>query len=96
MAEPTEAVDTNSIHPDACWVNGQGVVFGQRAYVTSVIGAARTEVVSAHEAGHETKNQFKRKPFGAGDHTAGAGLMDPFGSQSSFTAGEINILKGLA
>jgi hypothetical protein len=89
-------VEGNSIHPDARWVNGQGVAFGQRAYVTSGMGAARTEVVIAHEAGHETKNQFKRKPFGAGDHTAGAGLMDPFASQSSFTAGEIDILKGLA
>jgi hypothetical protein len=59
------------------------------------MSAARTEVAVAHEAGHETKNQFKREPFGPGDHSAAAGLMDPTGSLSSFTAREIKILRGI-
>jgi hypothetical protein len=52
--------------------------------------------VIAHEAGHETKNQFKREQFGGGDHSAAAGLMDPTGSLAAFTAREIEVLKGLA
>ncbi len=87
-------VEGSNIHPDRRWINGQGVSYGQRAYITAGMSAARTKVAIAHEAGHETKNQFKRKTFGAGDHTAGAGLMDPTGSRSSFTAGEQDILKG--
>jgi hypothetical protein len=88
-------VEGRSIHPDRRWVNGQGVSFGSRAYVMAGMSAARTEVAVAHEAGHETKNQFKREPFGPGDHSAAAGLMDPTGSLSSFTAREIKILRGI-
>ena len=55
----------------------------------------RTQVAVAHEAGHETKNQFKRLVFGRGDHSAVAGLMDPVGSLPNFTAREIEILRGL-
>lgn len=91
----TITVEGRAIHPDRRWINGQGLSFGGRAYVIAGMSAARTEVCVAHEAGHETKNQFKRKPFGAGDHS-GAGLMDPVGSQNSFTAGEVDILRGLA
>ncbi|RZB33587.1 MAG: hypothetical protein SRB2_03933 [Desulfobacteraceae bacterium Eth-SRB2] len=87
-------VEGSNIHPDTRWISGQGLSYGQRAYITAGMSAARTKVAIAHEAGHETKNQFKRKTFGAGDHTAGAGLMDPTGSRSSFAAGEIEILKG--
>lgn len=87
-------VEGQSIHPDSRWIRGQGLAYGNRAYITSGMSAARTEVAIAHEAGHETKNQFKRKPFGAGDHSSSAGLMDPTGSLSSFTAGEKKILRG--
>lgn len=83
-----------AIHPDARCIGGQGLSYGQRAYITAGMSAACTKVAIAHEAGHETKNQFKRKTFGGGDHTAGAGLMDPIGSRSSVVAGEIEILKG--
>jgi hypothetical protein len=87
-------VEGRSIHPDALWIPGQGVAFGNRAYVISGMSAARTEVAIAHEAGHETKNQFKRKDFGVGDHNGAAGLMDPTGSVSNFTPTETNILRG--
>lgn len=89
-------VEGSVVHPDSRWIEGQGVSFGNRAYVMAGMSAARTEVAVAHEAGHETKNQFKRKVFGAGDHNAAAGLMDPTGSVSAFTATEIDILRGLA
>ena len=88
-------VEGGSVRPDWRWVNGQGVSFGNRAYVMAGMSAARTEVAVAHEAGHETKNQFKRDTFGPGDHSAAAGLMDPVGSLSSFTAREIKILRGI-
>jgi len=87
-------VERWTIHPDRRWVQGQGVAFGGRAYITAGMSAARTKVVIAHEAGHETKNQFKRASFGAGDHSAIAGLMDPSGSLASFQAGEKKILRG--
>ena len=84
-----------SVLPDQRWVNGQGVSYQSRAYVFAGMTAARTEIAVAHEAGHETKNQFKRDLFGPGDHSAAAGLMDPGGSVSSFTAREIKILRGI-
>lgn len=89
-------VEGSNLHPDRRWINGQGLSHNQRAYVIAGMSAARTEVAIAHEAGHETKRQFKRKEFGAGDHTAGAGLMDPFGTQNAFTAAELKILRGFA
>lgn len=88
------SVEGRNIHPDSRWINGQGLSYGQRAYITAGMSSARTKVAIAHEAGHETKNQFKRKTFGSGDHTSGSGLMDPTGSRSSFTTGEKDILKG--
>lgn len=88
-------VEGTNIHPDRRWINGQGLAYGNRAYITAGMSAARTEVVIAHEAGHETKNQFKRNRFGAGDHTSTAGLMDPTGSQNSFTVGEKKKLRGV-
>ena len=91
----TIAVEGRNIHPDQRWINGQGVSYGQRAYVTSGMTVARTKVVIVHEAGHETKNQFKREQFGAGDHSAAAGLMDPTASLAAFTAREKEILRGL-
>jgi hypothetical protein len=84
-----------SIHPDKRWKEGEGVSYQSRAYVFAGMSSARTEVAVAHEAGHETKNQFKRDTFGPGDHSSAAGLMDPFGSISSFTAREIKILRGI-
>lgn len=87
-------VEGISIHPDRRWINGQGLSYGQRAYITAGMSAARTKVGIAHEAGHESKNQFKRKTFGGGDHSAAAGLMDPVGSLSSFTATEKEVLRG--
>lgn len=89
-------VEGSNIHPDRRWINGQGLSHNNRAYVIAGMSAARTEVAIAHEAGHETRRQFKRKDFGAGDHTAGAGLMDPFGTQNAFTAAELKILRGFA
>lgn len=89
-------VEGTTLHPDRRWVNGQGLSHNNRAYVIAGMSAARTEVAIAHEAGHETRRQFKRKDFGAGDHTAGAGLMDPFGTQNAFTAAELKILRGFA
>lgn len=91
----TIQVEGRNIHPDQRWVNGQGLSYAQRAYITAGMSAARTQVVIAHEAGHETKNQFKRAVFGAGDHSAAAGLMDPTASLNAFTVGEKEILKGL-
>ena len=88
-------VEGRNIHPDARWIRGQGVSVGNRAYVTAGMSAARTQVVVTHEAGHETKNQFKKDVFGPGDHTAGAGLMDPTGSVNAFTPGEKKILRGI-
>lgn len=88
-------VATRNIHPDTRWQNVQGFAFTSRAYVMAGTSGARARVVVAHEAGHETKNQFKRAPFGVGDHSAAAGLMDPTGSENDFTASEIKILKGI-
>jgi len=82
------------IHPDQRWANWQGISYGQRAYITAGLTAARFKVVIAHEAGHETKNHFKRKDFGSGDHSAAAGLMDPTGSLSAFTVDEMKTLRG--
>jgi hypothetical protein len=53
------------------------------------------KVVIAHEAGHETKNQFRRAAFGRGDHSPHAGLMDPFGTRSSFSDAEKKVLRGI-
>ena len=87
-------VEGAKIHPDKRWVGGVGLSYGKRAYITAGDSAAGTKNTIAHEAGHETKNQFKRKPFGAGDHSAVAGLMDPTGSLNNFTATEIKVLRG--
>ena len=87
-------VEGRNIPPDNRWVNGQGFDYQGRAYIMSGMSAARTEVAIAHEAGHNSKNHFKRDNFGPGDHSAAAGLMDPTGSVSAFTAAEIKILRG--
>ncbi len=88
------AIHGSNIHPDQRWTRWQGISSGNRAYITAGMSAARTKIVIAHEAGHETKNQFKRKNFGGGDHSATAGIMDPTGSRSSFTATEKKVLRG--
>ena len=88
-------VEGNDVHPDSRWVNGQGFSYQQRAYIIAGMSAARTKVVIAHEAGHETKNQFKRAEFGVGDHSLASGLMDPTGSRVSFTVAEKKILRGI-
>lgn len=82
------------IHPDSRWIEGEGLSRRQRAYITAGMTNARTRSAIAHEAGHESKNQFKRDQFGPGDHTAAAGLMDPVGTLNAFTAGEKKILRG--
>lgn len=90
-----------TIHPDERWKEGQGLAYLKRMFITTGMGNTRTEVAIAHEAGHETNNQFKRRLFGPSsavdpdkDHTSGSGLMDRSGSRSSFTAGEKKILRG--
>ena len=60
----TITVEGKVIQPDQRWINGQGVSYGNRAYITAGMSVARTKVAIAHEAGHETKNQFKRDLFG--------------------------------
>lgn len=90
----TITVEGSTLHPDRRWVLGQGVSVGGRAYVMAGMSAARTRVAIAHEAGHETKNQFPRAQFGGGDHSAAAGLMDTVGSVAAFTARERQLLKG--
>jgi len=92
---------TNAAHwstytgdPDGRWDRAGGFAYGNRAYIYTGTANARTRVVIAHEAGHESKQQFKRKLFGAGDHTSGSGLMDTTGSRNSFTNGERDILRG--
>jgi hypothetical protein len=88
-------VEGRSIHPDRRWVNGLGVSRKKRAYIVAGDSAASTEVTIAHEAGHETKNQFKRDVFGPDhDHSAAAGLMDAWGTRNAFTAREKEILRG--
>lgn len=87
-------VEGTTLHPDRRWVQGQGVSVGRRAYVMAGMSAARTRVAIAHEVGHETKSQFPRDQFGTGDHSAAAGLMDPGGTLSAFTAAERRLLKG--
>lgn len=87
-------VEGDRIHPDERWVAGLGFSHANRAFIIAGMVAKETEVTIAHEAGHETQNQFKRKDFGSGDHTSGSGLMDEYGSRSSFTAGEKKILRG--
>lgn len=89
-------VEGDDVRPDDRWVYGQGLSYGNRAYILAGPGAARMKVVIAHEAGHETKNQFERADFGGGDHSASAGLMDPTGSLASFTQAEKNKLRGIA
>ena len=88
-------VEDSTIHPDSRWIEGQGVSMGQRAYVTAGMSAARTRVTVAHEAAHESKNQFQKAPFGPDDHSAVAGMMDPVASVSPFTAREKEILRGV-
>jgi len=88
------SVEGRTIHPDRKWIRGQGLSYGQRAYITAGMTAARTQVTIAHEAAHESENQFKRAEFGPGDHTAGVGLMDTTSSVNAFTAGEKKILRG--
>ncbi|MFN0101338.1 MAG: peptidoglycan-binding protein [Bryobacteraceae bacterium] len=83
------------VHPDARWQRVQGFAFGSRAHVMAGTSGARARVVVAHEAGHESKNQFKRAVFGPGDHSPADGLMEFTASLSDFTAAEIKILKGL-
>jgi hypothetical protein len=68
---------------------------GQRAYVTKGMSVARTRVTVAHEAAHESKNQFRKAQFGPGDHSPVAGMMDPVASVSPFTAREKEILRGV-
>src|SRR5690606_33846612 len=85
-----------SVHPDLRWSLAEGFAIGQRAYVMKgPPNPSRIRDIIAHEAGHESANQFKRRPFGPGDHTPGPGLMDTTGSQSTFAAGEKSILRGL-
>ncbi len=88
-------VEGRSIHPDSRWIEGQGVSMGQRAYVTKGMSVARTRVTVAHEAAHESKNQFRKAQFGPGDHSPVAGMMDPVASVSPFTAREKEILRGV-
>jgi len=88
-------VAKQEIHPDTRWQNVQGFAFTSRAYVMAGTSGARARVVVAHEAGHETGNQFRRALFGDGDHSPAAGLMDETGSKNDFTASEIKILKGI-
>jgi len=96
-------VEGSKMHPDQMWVSGEGLSYGGRAYITAGMSRRETEVTIAHEAGHETKNQFKRTNFSLGNHTRpedsdhtrpGSGLMDPTGSRHSFTAGENRVLRG--
>jgi len=98
-------VEGTDVHPDDRWVNGQGVSIGGRAYITAGMSRARTRVTIAHEAGHETKNQFERarfRPASSGgraaddDHTPGAGLMYRTANRNRFTNGEKDILRGKA
>lgn len=91
----TIEVEGDNVRPDHRWVDGQGLSYGQRAYILAGPGADRMKIVIAHEAGHETKKQFERADFGAGDHSAAAGLMDPTGSLASFTQAEKNKLRGI-
>lgn len=88
-------VDGSATKPDNRWSEVQGFSFQSRAYIYAGLSAARAKVVVAHEAGHESKNQFKRSNFGGGDHSPAAGLMDETGSLSAFTAAEIKILRGI-
>jgi len=88
-------VEGKQVTPDSRWVRGLGVSWGKRAYVLAGDLPADTEVTVAHEAGHETKNQFFRADFGPDhDHSPKAGLMDPTGSRNAFTAREKEILRG--
>jgi hypothetical protein len=87
-------VEGKNVKPDRRWVLGLGFSYKQRAYILTGQTAADTRGTIAHEAGHETKNQFKRDLFGAGDHSAVAGLMDPTQSLNAFTVREKEILRG--
>jgi hypothetical protein len=87
-------IEGTAVRPDRRWVESEGFDYAGRAYIMSGLSAARAQVVIAHEAGHNSKNHFKRADFGSGDHSAAAGLMDTTGSVSSFTAAEIKILRG--
>jgi len=104
LAWLTITVEGHNIHPDQRWINGQGLSSGRRAYITAGMSRARTRVTIAHEAGHETKNQFKRanfRPASVGgrpedsDHTPPPGLMDWVASRSRFTRGEKRVLRGV-
>ena len=65
--------------------NPSGLVMDQRpwtvlrpkAYIATGMSNALTQVAIAHEAGHETKSQFERKAFGAGDHQLRIGKANP-------------------
>ena len=88
-------VQGRSLAPDTRWKNVQGFSFEKRAYIMAGLLDARAQVVVAHEAGHETKNQFKRHLFGVEDHSPAAGLMDTTATVSAFSAREIEILRGI-
>jgi hypothetical protein len=92
----TVSVDAGrtTCHPDRRWVLGLGVETGSRAYVMAGDSVASTKNSIAHEAGHQSKDQFKRKNFGSGDHSPNPGLMDPWGSRNVFRTSEKNILRG--
>jgi len=54
------------------------------------------EIATSHEAGHATKNSFKRDVFGPIlDHSIAAGLMDLRATMPPFSGDEKKILRGI-
>lgn len=92
-ANPGSGLST-PVDPDQLWRNVQGFNRGTTSVIFKNYGtAARLQIVCRHEIGHATKDAFGRDSFGTGDHSA-SGLMTPFGDAATFSAADVNLLRG--
>lgn len=92
-ANPGSGLNT-PVDPDQLWRNVQGFNRGTTSVIFKNYGtAARLQIVCRHEIGHATQAAFGRDSFGTGDHSA-SGLMTPFGGAATFSAADLNLLRG--
>ena len=73
----------------------EGFLFGLPSIAMSLASKAGRHFDTAAAIAVQLVQRFGRAPFGGGDHSGAAGLMDPMGSLSAFTAREIELLRGL-
>ena len=73
----TITVEGKVPQPDQRWINGEGVSYGNRAYITAGMTVARTKVVIAHEADMKPRTSSSVissvEPHPPGDHSGRPG-----------------------